>query len=329
MHYGGGGLSGARNRPISGTDHAGMTLKCATAVAALALSAPAAMAAAGPPAKVGRAVLSFYWIIDENAAQYRSGSGAVLRDARGRVIASTSRKFRKALVLEGTGWLRDGRVVMYDCRVGGEHRFRVTKAKNGRAVTGCELVPYRTVAVDPRVIKLGSMLYIPQLKGARLPDGTLHDGVFLAADRGHFRGHHVDLFVGVSARGARPFVQRGYGSRSHVTVYLLSQRADAQIGPRTRRSHTASARNAAANANPIHKPGLIRKSIGWKWPNIGSPFIGSMPPVMREPRRWPRCDVLKAIFSRMPTAISGMNAQRNGMRRAHAETSSSQAKIGA
>lgn len=192
-----------------------------TAAMVALLAAPAAMAS--PPAKVGKAVLSFYWIIDESAAQYRGGSDAVLRDTRGNVIACTSRKFRKALVLEGTGWLRDGRAVMYHRKLRGEHRFRVTKVKNGLTVTGCQLVPYRTVAVDPRVIQLGSMLYIPQLKGARLPDGTIHDGIFTAADRGHFRGHHVDLFVGASARGARPFVRRGYGSRSRVTVYLLSR----------------------------------------------------------------------------------------------------------
>jgi len=124
-------------------------------------------------------------------------------------------------VLEGSGRLRDGRVVTYHCKRGGEHRFRLTKAQSGLAVTGCELVPFRTVAVDPRVIPLGSTIYIPQLKGARLPDGTIHDGIFIAADRGHFRGRHVDVFVGASPRGIRPFARRGYGSRSRVTVIVL------------------------------------------------------------------------------------------------------------
>ena len=196
---------------------------CRRAAAALVLAlflAPAATAA--PPAKIGRAVLSFYWIIDESAAQYRGRPDAVLRDVRGKIIAHTSRKFRRALVLECTGWLRDGRAVMYDRKIRGEHRFRVTKEKCGLTVTGCALVPFRTAAVDPHFIKLGSTIYIPQLKGARLPDGTIHDGVFIAADRGHFRGRHVDIFVGPGARGARPFIRRGYGSRSHVTVILLN-----------------------------------------------------------------------------------------------------------
>jgi 3D (Asp-Asp-Asp) domain-containing protein len=79
------------------------------------------------------------------------------------------------------------------------------------------------VAVDPRFVKLGTMISIPQLKGARLPDGTIHDGIFVANDRGHFRGSHVDLFIGLGTKGARPFIRKGYGSRSHVTVYLVGK----------------------------------------------------------------------------------------------------------
>jgi 3D (Asp-Asp-Asp) domain-containing protein len=193
----------------------------ASAAVALALLVAPAPAFAEPPARVGRAVLSFYWVIDESSPQYRGAADVPLRDARGHVLAHTTRKFRKALVLEGSGWLRDGRSIVYECKRGGEHRFRIVNARTGVAITGCALVPFRTVAVDPHFVKLGSKIYIPQLKGARLPDGTIHDGMFLAVDRGHFRGRHIDVFVGAGAHGARPFLRRGYGSRSHVTVYLV------------------------------------------------------------------------------------------------------------
>jgi hypothetical protein len=43
--------------------------------------------------------------------------------------------------------------------------------------------------------------------------------MFIATDRGRFRGAHVDFFAGDGPRGARPFIRKGYGSRSHVTVY--------------------------------------------------------------------------------------------------------------
>lgn len=173
--------------------------------------------------KVGRATLTYYWLIDEHAPAYCGAPDAVLRDAHGHVIARTTRKFRRALVVEGSGWLKDGRAVMYDCRRHGEHRFRISKARYGLAVTGCALVPFRSVAVDPHFIKLGTKIYIPQLKGARLPDGTIHDGIFTATDCGHFRGHRVDIFVGEGPRGVRSFARRGYGSRSHVTVYAVNR----------------------------------------------------------------------------------------------------------
>lgn len=171
------------------------------------------------PVKVGRALVTFYWVVDERSPEYRGSRSAVLRDTRGRVIARTHRRFKTDLIRQGSGWLRDGRTVIYVRRVAGESRFRISRAKYGLGSTGCRLIPYRTIAVDPHFVKLGTKIYIPQLKGARLPDGTTHDGRFIAVDRGHFRGEHVDLFVGAGSAAARPFIRRGYGSRSHVTIY--------------------------------------------------------------------------------------------------------------
>jgi len=170
--------------------------------------------------KAGRAVLTFYWIVDESSTRYDGKRDTALRDRRGRVIAETHARFRKDLVMEGTGWLRDGRTVRFDKTVSGEHRFRVTKSRNGVTATGCPAEPYRTVAVDPRFVKLGSKIYIPQLKGTVLPDGSEHDGIFIADDRGNFRGAHVDVFVGLGPNATRPFIRKGQRSRSFVTVYL-------------------------------------------------------------------------------------------------------------
>ena len=175
------------------------------------------------PRKIGRALLTFYWMADESSPVYRGKQTAVLRDMRGKVIATTYKRFKRDLLMQGSGWLRDGRTLIYVQKVGGENRFRVVAAKYGLGSTGCPLIPYRTIAVDPRFVKLGSKVYIPQLKGAKLPDGTVHDGMFIAADRGNFGGAHVDLFAGAGSRGARPFARKGYGSLSHVTVYVDGQ----------------------------------------------------------------------------------------------------------
>ena len=200
--------------------NAGIVLRTAGAGVLGLLLCEAAPAA---PVRIGRALVTFYWVIDESSPKYRGEASAVLRDTRGRVIARTHRQFKLDLVRQGSGWLRDGRTVIYIRKIGGESRFRISRSRYGLGSSGCRLVPYRTIAVDPRFVKLGTRISIPQLKGARLPDGTIHDGMFIAADRGHFRGAHVDLFVGAGAAGARPFIRKGYGSRSHVTIYAAGK----------------------------------------------------------------------------------------------------------
>lgn len=193
--------------------------RVAASFAVLALTFGVPAAAAAKPQRVGRALLTFYWTIDESSSRYRGKATSPLRDPAGKVIANTTKRFKRDLVKQGTGVLRDGRTVYYVRRVDGESRYRVTAEKWGIGSSGCALIPYRTIAANPRFVPAGSILYIPQLKGAKLPDGTVHDGRFIASDRGHFRGAHVDVFVGAGPRGARPFIRKGYGSRSRVTVY--------------------------------------------------------------------------------------------------------------
>jgi 3D (Asp-Asp-Asp) domain-containing protein len=167
-----------------------------------------------------RATMTFYYVADESSSRYDGEPVAVLRDVRGKVIARTTPRFKRDLVMQGSGWLRDGRTLIYMKDVGGESRFRVVKSKYGLGTKGCPLVPYRTIAVDSRVVKLGSTVYIPQLEGAKLPDGTTHDGLFIAADTGSFRGARVDVFTGAGPRSVRPFTATGYGSRSRITVVV-------------------------------------------------------------------------------------------------------------
>jgi 3D (Asp-Asp-Asp) domain-containing protein len=81
----------------------------------------------------------------------------------------------------------------------------VTRAQWGTAGSGKPLQPFRTVAVDPRVVKLGSLLYVPLLEGRTMPGrqpwgGYVHDGCVIADDTGgHIAGNRLDLFVGRKA----------------------------------------------------------------------------------------------------------------------------------
>jgi 3D (Asp-Asp-Asp) domain-containing protein len=122
-------------------------------------------------------------------------------------IAEVSKEFASQLALQGTGKLHDGRVlnIFGACNCGHTPCFKVTQAQWGTAGSGRPLQPFRTVAVDPRVVKLGSLLYVPLLEGRTMPGrqpwgGYVHDGCVIADDTGgHISGNRLDLFVGRKA----------------------------------------------------------------------------------------------------------------------------------
>jgi 3D (Asp-Asp-Asp) domain-containing protein len=119
-------------------------------------------------------------------------------------ISEVSREFASQLRIQGTGKLRDGRVlnIWGHCPCGTSPCFKVTAAQWGTAGSGRQLHPFRTVAVDPKVIKLGSLLHVPLLEGRTMPGrapwgGFVHDGCVVADDvGGGIKGHQLDLFVG-------------------------------------------------------------------------------------------------------------------------------------
>ncbi len=119
-------------------------------------------------------------------------------------IADVSTPFLQQLRVQGTGRLRDGRVltVWGPCECARSPCFQVTEHQWGRSGNGRALLPFRTVAVDPRVVKLGSMLFIPELEGRTMPGrapwgGFVHDGCVLADDTGgSIKNAQLDLFVG-------------------------------------------------------------------------------------------------------------------------------------
>lgn len=122
-------------------------------------------------------------------------------------IADVSREFAAQLALQGTGKLKDGRVLNIWGHCSCDHTpcFKVTDSQWGTAGGGKALQPFRTVAVDPRVIKLGSLLYVPLLEGRTMPGrapwgGFVHDGCVIADDTGGgIDGNQLDLFVGRKA----------------------------------------------------------------------------------------------------------------------------------
>jgi 3D (Asp-Asp-Asp) domain-containing protein len=176
------------------------------------------------PKPLGQFNITFYYVIGEDEVAPKQPANdndqtelaAVDNDARVTLyesqsckeIAQVTPEFASQLAIQGTGKLNDGRVlnIWGRCACGNPSGtrtcFKVTQNQWGTAGTGHPLQPFRTVAVDPKVVKLGTLLYVPLLEGRTMPGrppwgGYVHDGCVVADDTGgHIDGNRLDLFVG-------------------------------------------------------------------------------------------------------------------------------------
>ncbi|MGY0793156.1 3D domain-containing protein [Azospirillum argentinense] len=88
------------------------------------------------------------------------------------------------------------------------------------------LVPYRSIAVDRNTFDLGSVLYIPKLRGTsiELPDGrqVVHDGYVVAVDTGGMiRDKQIDFFKGPNRNDAPPATIRSTQDRL-LDAYIVT-----------------------------------------------------------------------------------------------------------
>lgn len=161
--------------------------------------------------------LRFYWMVlesdyDEPASPNvpRSGRGKEkiadhtwvdVYTREGFFIARMTEQFAWALRLEGSALMADGRVINYagKCNYGYGTCFEqldITEHPFGRGAGRRPLIPFKSVAIDPRLVKLGEPLYIPEFDGMQLPDGSIHDGCVRADDTGGgIKKRKMDFFV--------------------------------------------------------------------------------------------------------------------------------------
>lgn len=198
-----------------------LTGPCLGAAAALVFAAQAEAQTRVP----GRFLLTQYWIAHETPGA-RDRSSEAIQDRHGRTLAWSCPQFVRSLSMEGTGRTWDGRLLNWDRRVNGRACFVEVDPHLypfGVGVQGFALVPFRSLAVDPRFVPLGHTVELPELIGMPLPDGSRHDGCFVAVDGGGaIRGHHLDLFL-PGATWWRQLQASGHLAR-HVTVTLDAPR---------------------------------------------------------------------------------------------------------
>jgi 3D (Asp-Asp-Asp) domain-containing protein len=219
------------------------------------------------PGPIGAFNITFYYVIGEDevlaklakkaAANSNSGTAELatiappiahetvaIHGPSCEVIADVPKEFATQLAMQGTGKLKDGRIVNIWGRCDCERSpcFQVTERRWGTSGSGRPLQPFRTVAVDRSVIKLGTLLYVPELEGVTMPGrapwgGFTHDGCVVADDTGGgIKGKQLDLFV-----GRKPYMDAiSYRNGSHswargVAVYdgsKLCERKGRRIGRR-------------------------------------------------------------------------------------------------
>lgn len=115
--------------------------------------------------------------------------------------------------------------------------FNMLEKKNGVPVfmeikSGCVygygihsscLDPFYSVAADPKYYNPGDVIYIPALRGVRLPNGRTHNGYLVVRDKGSLvlgKGR-FDIYTGVMnwKQEDNPFVKLGLNDKSTRLVY--------------------------------------------------------------------------------------------------------------
>jgi 3D (Asp-Asp-Asp) domain-containing protein len=158
-------------------------------------------------AALGRFQFTFYWIADEK--EYAGPVNTYLYDDQCVAVASVPLSYLHGIALEGTGRLSDGTLVNFGsrciCSWDKIPCFRTIDEDDDRqfgiGVDQRGLTPFRSVAVDDKVIPIGAHIYVPDLDGVEMPGeppwgGFVHDGCLIADDRGSAIGNqHLDFFV--------------------------------------------------------------------------------------------------------------------------------------
>jgi hypothetical protein len=132
-------------------------------------------------------------------------------------------------------------------------RWRESPHPYGTGARSNPLHPFRTIACDLGWVggstpwvnggypEFGQRIYIPAADGVELPDGTVHDGIFVCEDTGGaVTGNHIDVFLGpMSGPMSRvitrnPFDFVSHGDHTEVQAFLLPMENEAEPEPSCR-----------------------------------------------------------------------------------------------
>jgi 3D (Asp-Asp-Asp) domain-containing protein len=161
----------------------------------------------------GKFKITYYWTVEE--AEYPESKSKPLYLADGSLLGRFSSSFIRAFKTESAARLRDGRRISYL-----KSRGRALVVDQFLGYGGHKLTELKSIAVDTRIIPLGSVVYIPAAANV-VVDGKPQSGVFYAQDIGSaVKGKHIDIFIGRKAN-MQAFSLAGMQSSRSVDVYVL------------------------------------------------------------------------------------------------------------
>jgi len=151
------------------------------------------------PADKKNVKFTYYWVSFEDDFKSQTKNRVTLETCDKQILGRVDPKFAEALRTEGTGVAKDGSMFnLGDCTCdkGFSCFMKLPRElfKFGITASGVGLKPYVSIAAND--IELGTKVFIPQLKGMKLPLDQVHNGCAIVEDTGHgFGGNHADFFV--------------------------------------------------------------------------------------------------------------------------------------
>ena len=151
-----------------------------------------------------------------------------IKDPDDAVIATVCTRYYRFLTMEGSGLLKDRGQGKVTVNWAGKFRFKKqNRCKLGHGISPRDcLLSHHTIAADPKVHKVGDIIYIPDAVGIQLPNGSIHNGYFIVLDTGGaFVGigqQRVDLFVGLQNDNKNVFKDKGFHHKKPIKAYKVT-----------------------------------------------------------------------------------------------------------
>ncbi|CAG7728562.1 unnamed protein product [Allacma fusca] len=138
--------------------------------------------------------LTMYWVVHESSMKL--GSDTALKTCRGQILANVSHQFALKIRLEGSGVLRNGRIINLSnckCKPGTDFScFQEVREPLGSFDN--ILIPFISIATNGT--NFGKTAYSPEMDGWIMPNGLRHNGCLRVDDDcPACSNNHIDFFV--------------------------------------------------------------------------------------------------------------------------------------